>query len=168
MLGVAAAAFAGGKAAADEAPGSPPASSSAFKESPEAAAPDDLGDVITVFATRNESRAFEYPGAVSVLERDVIDDFNLSTVSELFAAIPGAQFDSGARRTGDAPAVRGLSGAGVQVFFDGARQSFLSGHDGRFFIDPELLKSVEVVRGEVEAVPEFDIPGLPARQRSDH
>lgn len=152
MLGVAAAAFAGGKAAADEAPGSPPASSSAFNESPEAAAPDDLGDVITVFATRNESRAFEYPGAVSVLERDVIDDFNLSTVSELFAAIPGAQFDSGARRTGDAPAVRGLSGAGVQVFFDGARQSFLSGHDGRFFIDPELLKSVEVVRGPTSAL----------------
>ena len=30
--------------------------------------------------------------------------------------------------------------------FDGARQNFGSTHDGRFFIDPRLLDSVEVLR----------------------
>ena len=109
-------------------------------------------DEITVFATRNPIEAFDYAGQVTVIDRDIILDFNPSTLSDVFDAIPGAQFDSGPRRTGDAPTVRGLSGAGVLIFLDGARQSFLSGHDGRFFVDPELVQAVEVVRGPTSAL----------------
>ena len=36
--------------------------------------------------------------------------------------------------------------------FDGARQNFGSAHDGRFFIDPSLLKSVEVLRGPASSL----------------
>lgn len=117
----------------------------------EAAAAGDL-DEITVYATRNPIPAFDYPGQVTVIDRETILDFNPSTISEVFDAIPGAQFDSGPRRTGDAPAVRGLTGDGVLIFLDGARQSFVSGHDGRFFIDPELVQAVEVVRGPTSAL----------------
>lgn len=109
-------------------------------------------DVISVYATRNPLPAFDYPGQVTVVERDAILDFNASTLSDVFDAIPGAQFDSGPRRTGDAPTVRGLTGNGVLIFLDGARQSFVSGHDGRFFVDPELVKAVEVVRGPTSAL----------------
>ncbi len=109
-------------------------------------------DVLTVYATRNPLPAFDYPGQVTVIEKDVIEDFNPSTISDIFDAVPGASFDSGPRRTGDTPAVRGLSGEGVLVLFDGARQSFLSGHDGRFFIDPDLVRAVEVVRGPTSAL----------------
>jgi len=109
-------------------------------------------DTISVYATRNPISAFDYPGQVTVVERDVILDFNPSTLQEVFQAVPGAQFDSGPRRTGDAPAIRGLTGDGVLIFLDGARQSFVSGHDGRFFVDPELVKSVEVVRGPTSAL----------------
>ena len=107
---------------------------------------------ITVLATRSASRAYDYPGQVTVIERDVIDDFNASTLQDVFAAIPGATFDSGPRRTGDSPTIRGLTGNGVLIFQDGARQSFISGHDGRFFIDPELVQTVEVVRGPASAL----------------
>ncbi|GAB4518150.1 MAG: TonB-dependent hemoglobin/transferrin/lactoferrin family receptor [Amphiplicatus sp.] len=109
-------------------------------------------DVITVYATRNPMPAFDYPGQASVVERDVIDDLNPSTVSDVFQTIPGARFDGGPRRAGETPTIRGLEGEGVLVLFDGARQSFLSGHDGRFFIDPDLLKAVEVVRGPASAL----------------
>ena len=109
-------------------------------------------DQITVYATRSPIPAFDYPGQVTVVDRDAIDDFNPSTISDVFDAVPGAQFDSGPRRTGDSPAIRGLSGAGVLVLFDGARQSFLSGHDGRFFVDPDLVQAVEVVRGPTSAL----------------
>ena len=109
-------------------------------------------DEITVFATRNPIPAFDYPGQVTVIDRDVILDFNPSTISDVLNAIPGAEFDSGPRRTGDSPSVRGLSGSGVQIFLDGARQSFISGHDGRFFVDPELVSAVEVVRGPTSAL----------------
>lgn len=116
------------------------------------AEPAETADVITIFATRNPTEAFEYPGSVTVLERELIEDFNLSSISELFVAVPGANFDSGPRRTGDTPSVRGVGGGGVLIYFDGARQNFISGHDGRAFIDPELLKAVEVVRGPTSAL----------------
>ncbi len=109
-------------------------------------------DEITVYATRNPIPAFDYAGQVTVIEKNVIDDFNPSTLSEIFDAVPGANFSSGPRRTGDTPDVRGLSGEGVLVLFDGARQSFLSGHDGRFFVDPDLFRAVEVARGPTSAL----------------
>lgn len=109
-------------------------------------------DAVSVYATRNPIDPFDYAGQVTVLDRDIILDFNPSSIGDVFAAIPNAQFDSGPRRTGDAPAIRGLSGNGVLIFLDGARQSFVSGHDGRFFVDPELVQSVEVVRGPTSAL----------------
>lgn len=107
---------------------------------------------ISVYATRSPITAYDYPGQVSVVERDVILDFNPSSLSDVFQAVPGAQFDNGPRRTGDAPTIRGLTGNGVLIFLDGARQSFVSGHDGRFFVDPELVQAVEVVRGPTSAL----------------
>lgn len=117
----------------------------------EAENPED-SPVITVTATRNPIRAFDYPGKVSVVDREAIEDFNPSTLQDIFDAIPGAEFDSGPRRTGDSPSIRGIGGSGVLIIQDGARQSFLSGHDGRFFIDPELVQAVEVVRGPGSAL----------------
>ncbi|MEM9750865.1 MAG: TonB-dependent receptor [Pseudomonadota bacterium] len=109
-------------------------------------------DEVSVFATRRPSEAFDYAGQATVLDRDVILDFNPSSLSDIFDAIPGAQFNNGPRRTGDAPTIRGLTDAGVLIFIDGARQSFVSGHDGRLFLDPELVQAVEVVRGPSSAL----------------
>ena len=109
-------------------------------------------DTITVYATRNPIDAFDYPGQVSVIDKDVIEDFNPSTIADIFDAVPGSGIGGGPRRSGQTPDVRGLSGEGVLVLFDGARQSFLSGHDGRFFIDPDLVQAVEVVRGPTSAL----------------
>jgi hemoglobin/transferrin/lactoferrin receptor protein len=66
--------------------------------------------------------------------------------------VPGLQFSGGPRRTGEVPALRGLSGQNVLVLLDGARQSFLSAHDGRFFLDPDLIARAEVVRGPASAL----------------
>ncbi|MEL7491681.1 MAG: TonB-dependent receptor [Pseudomonadota bacterium] len=109
-------------------------------------------ETITVYATRNPIEAFDYPGQVTVIEKGVIDDFNPSTIADIFDAVPGSNIGGGPRRSGQTPDVRGLSGEGVLVLFDGARQSFLSGHDGRFFVDPDLIQAVEVVRGPTSAL----------------
>ena len=109
-------------------------------------------DELTVYATRNPIPAFDYAGQVTVISKDVIEDFNPSTIADIFDAVPGATIGGGPRRSGMTPDVRGLSGEGVLVMFDGARQSFLSGHDGRFFVDPDLVRAVEVVRGPTSAL----------------
>lgn len=107
---------------------------------------------ISVTATRGPSDVFSFPGSVSVVSRDEIESRITASISEIFAQTPGLQFSGGPRRTGEIPAVRGISGEGVLVLFDGVRQNFLSGHDGRFFIEPDLLRAAEVVRGPGSAL----------------
>ncbi len=108
--------------------------------------------VITVYGTRSQRDAFSFPGMVSVLDRAEIDLAQPSTVSDLFRAIPSVQFSGGPRRTGQLPSIRGFGRENVLILLDGARQSFISAHDGRFFLDPELLVRAEAVRGPSSAL----------------
>lgn len=109
-------------------------------------------DVVTIYGTSNPLPAFEYPGQVTVITREAIDTFAPSAMSDLMRDAPGVEFSGGPRRTGETPSLRGLGGENVLILLDGARQSFISAHDGRFFIDPELLRSAEVVRGPASAL----------------
>ena len=107
---------------------------------------------ISVYATRSPISAFDYPGQVTVIDRDRIQSLQPSSVFDVFEGVPGVQIQGGPRRSGQTISVRGLEGEGVLILFDGARQSFVSGHDGRAFIDPSLLQAVEVIRGPGSAL----------------
>jgi hemoglobin/transferrin/lactoferrin receptor protein len=109
-------------------------------------------DTITVYGTSNPIAVFDYPGQVTVIDREAIDTLSPSTPSDLLRDVPGVDFAGGPRRTGEAPSIRGLSGENVLILLDGARQSFISAHDGRFFLDPEILGTAEVVRGPASAL----------------
>jgi hemoglobin/transferrin/lactoferrin receptor protein len=113
---------------------------------------DQQADIITVYGTLNPIPVIEYPGQVSVITREDIDVFTPSTVADALRDVPGLEFSGGPRRTGETPAIRGRSGENVLILLDGARQSFISAHDGRFFIDPELLRSAEIVRGPASSL----------------
>lgn len=109
-------------------------------------------DPVTVTATSNPMAAFEYPGQVSVVDRAEIENLNPSTLDDALRYVPGVEFVGGPRRTGEVPSIRGFDGPDVTVLLDGTRQNFNSGHDGRLFIDPDLLRRVEVVRGPTSAL----------------
>lgn len=109
-------------------------------------------DKVTVYGTSNPIPVFDYPGQVTVVSRDELDLLAPSTIADALRDVPGLDFSGGPRRTGEQPALRGLSGQNVLILLDGARQSFTSAHDGRFFVDPELVGSVEVVRGPASAL----------------
>ncbi|NBC19661.1 MAG: TonB-dependent hemoglobin/transferrin/lactoferrin family receptor [Alphaproteobacteria bacterium] len=109
-------------------------------------------DPVTVYATTNPIPVFDYPGQVSVISRDDIETFAPSAPSDMLRDVPGVDFAGGPRRTGEAPSIRGLSGENILILLDGARQSFISAHDGRFFLDPELVGTAEVVRGPASAL----------------
>lgn len=107
---------------------------------------------ITVYGTTNALPVFDYPGQVSVLGREDIELFNPSTISELLRDVPGVEFSGGPRRTGETPSIRGRGGENILILLDGARQSFISAHDGRFFLDPELISLAEVVKGPASSL----------------
>ncbi|MGH6947863.1 MAG: TonB-dependent receptor domain-containing protein [Kiloniellales bacterium] len=109
-------------------------------------------DKISITATRNPIEAFEYPGMVTVVDQAEIRNRQASTPDDILQLVPNVEFSGGPRRTGEVPSIRGFSGPDVIVLIDGARQNFGSAHDGRFFVDPSLLKSVEVLRGPSSAL----------------
>jgi len=109
-------------------------------------------EVISVSATRSPLAAFDYPGMVSVIDREQIRLNQPSTVDDVLKWVPNVEFTGGPRRTGMDPSIRGFSGPDVIVTIDGVRQNFDSGHDGRFFVDPSLLREAEVLRGGASAL----------------
>ncbi|MES1945555.1 TonB-dependent hemoglobin [Salinisphaera sp. PC39] len=109
-------------------------------------------DAVTITATRNPIEAFVYPGMVTVIGPEDIATEQGSTPDDLLRSVPNVEFTGGPRRTGEVPSIRGFTGPDVVVTLDGARQNFQSGHDGRFFVDPSLLREVEVLRGPASAL----------------
>ncbi|MDH2349135.1 TonB-dependent hemoglobin/transferrin/lactoferrin family receptor [Bradyrhizobium sp. SSUT112] len=108
-------------------------------------------DTITVAATKTPERAIDALAPVSSVSLDKIQGLQPNRLSDVFYAVPGVSF----QERGDDPAtvinVRGLQDFGrVAVVVDGARQNYQrTGHNanGSFFLDPELIGGVDVVRG---------------------
>lgn len=109
-------------------------------------------ETVTVYGTSNPLPVFDYPGQVTVVDREALETLAPSAISDALRDVPGLDFVGGPRRTGELPTLRGLSGQNVLILLDGARQSFTSAHDGRFFVDPELIGTAEVVRGPASAL----------------
>lgn len=107
---------------------------------------------ISVTATRTPMEAFSVPGQVTVKGAQEIEDEIPASLDDLFDDIPGVSSFGGPRRTGEVPTIRGFSGPDVIVTLDGSRQNFVSGHDGRVFIDPAFIGEAEIVRGSSSAL----------------
>lgn len=111
----------------------------------------DTLDPITVVATKQEEKAIDALAPVSTVRREQIDQILPKRLSDLLIAVPGVTV----QERGDEPStsinIRGLQDFGrVAVVVDGARQNYQrSGHgaDGAFFLDPELIGGIDVVRG---------------------
>lgn len=102
---------------------------------------------VTVTATKTERSADQVPANVTVIDLEKIESRSPSKMEDLFRDLPGVEMQGGPRRVGQDINIRGFDGQRVVTTLDGARQNFDAGHKGRFFIDPDLLRSVEVVRG---------------------
>ena len=110
-------------------------------------------DPITVIATKTEEKAIDTLAAVSTVRQEQLDQLMPSKSSQALFGIPGLWFQERADDPATSINIRGLQDFGrVNVMIDGARQNFQrTGHnaDGIFYLEPELLSSVDVVRGPV-------------------
>ena len=114
-------------------------------------APVQSLDTITVAASKTEERAIDALAPVSVVTLEQIQGLQPNRLSDIFYNVPGVSF----QERGDDPStvinIRGLQDFGrVAVVVDGARQNYQrSGNNanGSFFLDPELVGGVDVVRG---------------------
>jgi hemoglobin/transferrin/lactoferrin receptor protein len=109
-------------------------------------------DAITVVSRTGET-AIESMASQSTVEGEQLERRMATTPADVLFGVPGIAVQSDAKRVASSFNVRGLQDFGrVAVIVDGARQNFQrSGHGTQslVFIDPELLKQVDVVRGPV-------------------
>ena len=117
-----------------------------------AEATDDIEDVITVTATKTERSVFKTPIAVAVIEQEEIDRFIPLSFKDVLEGTPGISIQGGSRRIAEEPSIRGFSDQQLVLRIDGARQNFDQPHRGRFFVDPALIKRVEVIRGSASSL----------------
>ncbi|THF58330.1 TonB-dependent hemoglobin/transferrin/lactoferrin family receptor [Ollibium composti] len=113
---------------------------------------ETLLDKILLLSRTGET-AIESLSSSSHVDQEQIDRRLATSVNDVFFGVPGLTVQSDAKRTASSVNIRGLQDFGrVQVIVDGARQDFnRSGHgtSSTFWIDPELIQSVDVIRGPV-------------------
>ena len=124
-----------------------------FASVPASAQVSQTLDPITVVASKTEETVIQALAGVSAVRQDQINQLQPTRTSDVFFGMPSVWFQQRADDPGTAINIRGMQDFGrVAVVIDGARQNFQrTGHnaDGLFYLEPELLAGVDVVRGPV-------------------
>lgn len=114
-------------------------------------------DGIIITSAKTLEAAIDALSGTSTIGKSEIDtQFQSDKSSNFLSTLPSVTTSTTARDTATAVNVRGLQDFGrVNVLIDGARQNFQkTGHnaDGVFYIDPEMIKRVEVTRGPAATI----------------
>ncbi|OOE58140.1 hypothetical protein BZG13_07700 [Salinivibrio sp. ML323] len=106
-------------------------------------------ETVSVYASRMDAQKANGAVAVNTVSLDEIEKRQGSNVTDLIRHLPNVSVLGGGRDVAQSVTIRGLSSENGRVvqLIDGARQNFSVGHRSSLFMDPELLRSVEVARG---------------------
>lgn len=125
-------------------------------QQPEQAKPAPTGTTLLdkiLILSRTGETAIESLASASHVDEEQLDRRMATTPNEMLFGVPGVAVQADARRVSSSINIRGLQDFGrVSVIVDGARQNFQRSDHGTqstFYIDPELIKSVDVIRGPV-------------------
>ncbi len=109
-------------------------------------------DEMLVSATRIQEKVSESSRSAAVVGEEQLAEKQGDSVAEVLKTEANINIANGPRASAQQVEIRGLSGQRVLQTIDGARQNTSAGHRGTFFMDPELLSSVEVVRGPASSL----------------
>lgn len=104
-------------------------------------------DAVTSTGTRTPTVAGDSAVPVTVIGREEILERQARSPVELLRDVPGVEISGVPRTTAMQPSIRGLGDERIVFRLDGARNNFNAGHRGRIFVDPDLLRQVDVLRG---------------------
>lgn len=113
-------------------------------------------DNVSDATTKTNDKLIETLAGTSLVTKEELTRFQANSAGGLLAAVPGVNIEESSDDPGVAINIRGLQDFGrVNVMIDGARQNFQrSGHNanGQFYLEPELVKKVDIVRGPVSSI----------------
>ncbi|MCA1908496.1 MAG: TonB-dependent hemoglobin/transferrin/lactoferrin family receptor [Magnetospirillum sp.] len=102
---------------------------------------------VSVTTTRTEKLVEETTAAVTVVDAEELERLAPQDLRDILRDVPGVSFSGGPRAGVMSPTIRGLGDERVVIRIDDARQNYQVGHKARLFMEPDLLKQVEVLRG---------------------
>jgi len=108
---------------------------------------------VTISATRNAQDVSAVPSTVTVHDRLDLDRENVNTIKDLVRYEPGVSVGGAGQRGGiTGYNIRGIDGDRILTQIDGVEipDSFFNGpyaQTQRNYVDPEIIKSVEILRG---------------------
>ena len=106
-----------------------------------------LDPILVTSAARDARPLLDTPVSASVLEGEVLAVKQATNFQELIGDAPGLTIEGGPRAFAQEPNIRGFQNDQIVVRIDGARFNFDQAHRGRFFLDPDLVQRVEIIRG---------------------
>jgi len=104
-------------------------------------------ETLTIAATGNARSSFEAPMMVTVIEGNTPESQTASTAADMLRRVPGITVTGTGRSNGQDIMMRGYDRRGVLTLVDGIRQGTDTGHINGTFLDPGLIKRIEVDRG---------------------
>ncbi|WP_411378584.1 TonB-dependent receptor [Pseudomonas sp. MPB26] len=113
---------------------------------------------VTISATRNEQDVSSVPSTVSVQEREALDRQNVNSIRELVRYEPNVSVGGAGGRSSNAGYnIRGIDGDRILTQVDGVEvpDNFFNGpyaKTRRNYVDPEIVKRVEILRGPASAL----------------
>ncbi|WP_299493100.1 TonB-dependent hemoglobin/transferrin/lactoferrin family receptor [uncultured Shewanella sp.] len=109
-------------------------------------------DEVLVSATRIKENTSNTSQSVAVVNEEKLQELQPNSVASALKYEANINVTNGPRATSQGVEIRGLSGQQVLQTIDGVRQNANSGHRGTYFMDPELLQSIEVIRGPASSI----------------
>ncbi|HMQ93910.1 MAG TPA: TonB-dependent hemoglobin/transferrin/lactoferrin family receptor [Amaricoccus sp.] len=106
-----------------------------------------LDPILVVSAARDARPLLDTPVAASVIEGEALAVKQATDFQELIGDAPGLTIEGGPRSMAQEPNIRGFQNDQIVLRLDGGRFNFDQAHRGRFFIDPDLVERVEIIRG---------------------
>lgn len=112
----------------------------------------------TITATRTEQAVDSVPSTVSVQTREQLDRQNVNNIKELVRYEPGVSVGGAGQRAGiTGYNIRGIDGNRILTQIDGVElpNDFFSGpyaQTHRNYVDPDIVKRVEILRGPASAL----------------
>ncbi|KAF1012247.1 MAG: Hemin receptor [Pseudomonas fluorescens] len=113
---------------------------------------------VTISATRQEQAVDSVPSTVSVHDREELDRQNANTIREVVCYEPGVSVGgAGGRSSNSGYNIRGIDGDRILTQVDGVEvpDNFFNGpyaKTRRNYVDPEIVKRVEILRGPASAL----------------
>ncbi len=140
-----------------KAPSASPIRQAATPAPAQSAQPDPAGQpAISAGVFSPPSAIDTLGGATGVGRDDLQTKYQTDNIATVVRDIPGVAVQQTARDTGIAVNIRGLQDFGrVNVLVDGMRQNFQrSGHsaNGVFYLEPDMVKGIDVTRGPTATV----------------